>query len=78
MTEKIAFELRNQNKLTGCVDVKVRYSDFETHTVQKSIAYSNSDHGLLKVVREVFDKVYQRRILVRLIGVWFSSLIPGR
>lgn len=77
MTEKIAFELRSQNKLTGCVAVKVRYSDFETHTVQKSIAYSNSDHSLLKVVRELFDKIYQRRILVRLIGVRFSSLIPG-
>lgn len=77
MTEKIAFELRSQNKLTGCVAVKVRYSDFETHTVQKSIAYCNSDHSLLKVVRELFDKIYQRRILVRLIGVRFSNLIPG-
>ncbi len=77
MTEKIAFELRSQNKLTGCVAVKVRYSDFETHAVQKSIPYSNADHVLLRTARELFDKIYQRRILVRLIGIRFSSLIPG-
>ena len=60
MTEKIAFELRSQNKLTGCVAVKVRYSDFETHTLQKAIPYSNADHILLKAARELFDKLYQR------------------
>ena len=77
MTEKIAFELRSQNKLTGCVAVKVRYSDFETHTVQKAIPYSNADHVLLRTARELFDKLYQRRVLVRLIGIRFTNLIPG-
>ncbi len=77
MTEKIAFELRSQSKLTGCVAVKVRYTDFETHTLQQSIPYTNADHILLRVVRELFDKVYRRRVLVRLIGVRFSHLISG-
>src|SRR4029453_10367763 len=44
MTEKIAFELRQQQRLTGCVTVKIRYSDFETHDIQKSIPYTNTDH----------------------------------
>jgi DNA polymerase-4 len=30
MPEKIAFELRSQNRLTGCISVKIRYSDFQT------------------------------------------------
>jgi DNA polymerase IV len=77
MTEKIAFQLRSENKLTGCVAVKLRYSDFETHTMQKSIPYSNADHALLHVARELFDKLYTRRVLVRLVGIRFSNLIAG-
>ncbi len=30
MTERIAFELRDTNKLAGCITVKLRYSDFQT------------------------------------------------
>ena len=77
MTEKIAFELRSQNRLTGCVTVKLRYSDFETHTQQRSIPYSNADHVLLKTVKELFSRLYERRMLVRLVGVRFTNLIPG-
>jgi len=77
MTEKIAFELRRQNRLTGCVTVKLRYSNFETFTRQTSIAYTNADHVLLKTVRELFLKLYERRMLVRLVGVRFTHLIPG-
>ncbi|NSL90336.1 DNA polymerase IV [Chitinophaga sp. Mgbs1] len=77
MTEKIAFELRQQNKLTGCITVKIRYSDFETTTRQMSIPYSCSDHILLEKVKELFKKLYDRRLLVRLIGVRFSHLVQG-
>ena len=77
MTESIAFELRSQNRLTGCVTVKLRYSDFETHTIQRTIPYTNADHVLLKTVKELFAKLYERRLLVRLLGVRFTNLIPG-
>ncbi len=77
MTESIAFELRQQNKVTGCVVLKLRYSDGDTHTVQRSIAYCNTDHVLLDVARELFKKAFSRRLLVRLLGVRFTNLIPG-
>lgn len=77
MTEKIAFQLRCDNKLTGCVSVKIRYTDFETHNIQKTIPHSNQDHTLLKTVRELFTKLYTRRVLIRLIGIRFTNLIPG-
>ncbi len=76
MTESIAFELRSQNRLTGCVTAKLRYSDFETHTIQRTIPYTNADHVLLKTVKELFAKLYERRLLVRLLGVRFTNLIP--
>jgi len=77
MTEKIAFDLRNQNRLTGCITVKIRYSDFETHTIQKTVPYTNGDLMLVKTVRELFKKLYERRLLIRLIGVRFTHLIAG-
>lgn len=77
MTEKIAFELRQQNKLTGCVAVKLRYSNFDTEMKQRSIPYSNADHVLLRTAQELFDQLYTRRMLVRLVGIRFTSLIPG-
>jgi DNA polymerase-4 len=77
MTEKIAFELRCNNKLTGCVTVKIRYSDFQTLTMQSTIAYTANDHILLQKVKEIFNKLYDRRLLVRLIGVRFTDLVAG-
>jgi DNA polymerase-4 len=77
MTEKIAFELRQQNKLTGCVTLKIRYSNFDTVTRQCAIAYTALDNVLLNTVKQLFQKLYDRRLLVRLIGVRFTHLIPG-
>jgi len=77
MTEEIAFQLRQQNKLTGCVTVKMRYSNFETFTKQITIPYTNADHILLKTAKELFNKLYERRLLVRLLGIRFTHLIPG-
>lgn len=77
MTEKIAFDLRSQNRLTGCVTVKLRYSDFQTYTKQQSIAYTNADHILFKTAKDLFAKLYDRRVLIRLIGIRFTDLVPG-
>lgn len=77
MTEKIAFQLRSENKLTGCITIKIRYSDFDTHTSQKTIAYTNQDHVILSMVKELFAKLNTHRLLIRLVGVKLSNLIPG-
>lgn len=77
MAEKLGFKLRNQNKLTACVTVKIRYANFDTHTQQLHIPYTASDHQLIQVVLELFQKLYQRRMRVRLVGVRVSSLVPG-
>ncbi|MBL6949276.1 MAG: DNA polymerase IV, partial [Bacteroidales bacterium] len=77
MVEKISYELRDKQKLTSCITVKIRYSNFDTHTLQKKVPYTAFDHVLIPVVKELFDRLYQRRMLIRLIGVRFSSLISG-
>jgi len=77
ITENLVFQLRRGNKLTGCVGFKIRYSDFQTYTVQKRIPYTSADHKIIPVVKELFKKLYQRRLLVRLIGIKFSHLVEG-
>lgn len=77
MAENLVFQLRRGNKLSSCVTVKVRYSDFQTYTLQKMIPYSASDHVILPIVLELYRKLYNRRVLVRLIGVRFSHLVEG-
>lgn len=77
MAEKLAFYLRNGNKLTSCVTVTVRYSDFDTRSRQKHIPYTSLDHTLIQTVMELFNQLYNRRVLVRLVGVRYSHLISG-
>jgi DNA polymerase-4 len=77
MAENLAYQLRKGDKLTSCVTVKVRYSDFQTQTLQCRIPYTSADHLLIPKVLELFEKLYQRRVLVRLIGVRFSHLVSG-
>ncbi len=77
MTENLAFQLRKGQKLTACVTVKIRYSDFNTYTLQKRIPYTSADHILMPRILELFDKLYNRRLLVRLIGIRFSHLVGG-
>ena len=77
MAENLAYQLRRGNKLTACVTFKIRYSDFQTYTQQQSIGYSAMDHNIIPVVLDLFQKLYNRRLLVRLIGVKFSHLVEG-
>jgi len=77
MTEKLCFNLRKNEKLTSVVTVKIRYANYDTHTLQKKIAYTSFDHVLIGVVRELFKRLYERRMLIRLVGVKLGGLIHG-
>ncbi len=77
MAENLSYQLRNGNKLTACVSVKIRYSDFQTYSKQRIIPYTSLDHTLIQTTLDLFEQLYQRRILIRLIGVRFSHLVGG-
>lgn len=77
MAENLAYQLRRGNKLTACITFKIRYSDFQTYTQQQRIPYSAMDHNIIPVVLDLYKKLYNRRLLVRLIGVRFSHLVEG-
>ena len=77
MVEELCFSLRKENFLTGCITVKLRYSNFDTQTKQCSFLYTSSDEFLMDKVTDLFDKLYNKRMLVRLIGVRLSDLVHG-
>lgn len=77
MVEKLAFQLRQEKWLTSTVAVKIRYSNFDTETKQCRIPYTSADHTLLRYVLELFNKLYTRRMRIRLIGIRFTGLVHG-
>ena len=77
MAENLAYQLRNGDKLTSCVTVRIRYADFQTYSKQKRIPYTAADHHLIEVVQELFEQLNDRRILIRLVGVRYSHLVGG-
>ena len=77
MVEKLAYQLRSEQWLTATVVVKIKYANFDTQTKQCSIAYTSADHVLIKTVTELFDKLYDRRMRLRMIGINFNGLVRG-
>ncbi len=77
MVDELAFDLRRDKKLTSCITVKIRYSNFDTHTQQMKIPFTASERVISEKVLSIFHKLYSRRMLIRLIGVKFSNLIQG-
>jgi len=77
MVTDLCFQLRAQRKLTACITITIRYSNFETHTQQAKIPYTTLDSFLIGKAKELFDKLYNRRMLLRLVGVKLSQLVSG-
>jgi DNA polymerase IV len=77
MVEELSFSIRKEEKLAGCVTIKIKYADFEVKTMQRSILYTSSDQILFKNAIELFDELYSRRKAIRLLGVRFSNFVRG-
>ena len=74
LTEKVCYQLRKEEKLAGCVSVKIRYSDFETFSKQTTISFTSADDEMIPVIKDLFKKLYTAGMFVRLIGVKVSEL----
>lgn len=77
MAENLAFQLRRGTKLTACVTIKIRYSNFNTYTKQVKIPYTSADHVLIPAALNLFRQLNDKRLLVRLVGLRFSNLVHG-
>ncbi|MDR6462749.1 DNA polymerase IV [Chryseobacterium sediminis] len=77
MAEQLAYQLRKEKWLTSTVVVKIRYANFDTETKQCKVSYTSADHTLSRVALELFNKVYTRRMRLRLVGLRFTGLVHG-
>lgn len=77
MVTNLTYELRSQQKLTACITVTIRYSNFETVTQQARIPYTALDSFLIARAHDLFKRLYSKRMLLRLIGVKLSHLVSG-
>lgn len=77
MVDQLTFELRDSQRLVSCITVKIRYADFNTFTRQINIPYTANENLIIRHVKEIFDKLYERRQMIRLVGVKFSGLVHG-
>ena len=77
MIEKLSFQLRSQQFLASTVVVKIRYNNFDTETKQCKIPYTSFDHVLNTAATEIFEKLYTRRMRLRLIGIRLTGLVRG-
>jgi len=77
MAENLAYQLRRGKKLASTISVKIRYSDFNTYSKQVKVPYTCADHVIIPSVMELFEKLYNRRLLIRLVGVKITDLVSG-
>ncbi|MCT2561829.1 DNA polymerase IV [Chryseobacterium herbae] len=77
MAEQLAHQLRQEKWLTSTIVVKIRYSNFDTETKQCRVSYTSADHTISRCALELFDKIYTRRMRIRLVGLKLTGLVHG-
>ncbi len=77
MASRLAFDLRSRQKLASVVTVKIRYSDFQTYTRQLKISPTASDSVIRQTAIGLFERLFERRQLVRLVGLRLGGLTGG-
>jgi DNA polymerase-4 len=77
MVMDLAFQLRSKHKLSACMTLTIRYATFEDVTKQASFSYTSLDSVLIRQAKNLFKQLYQKRVLIRLVGVRLSNLVGG-
>lgn len=66
--------LRNENWQTSTVSIKLRYTDFVTLTRARTIEPTDDDKVVYEIAKDLFEKSFNRRVGIRLIGIHLSKL----
>jgi DNA polymerase-4 len=77
MTEELSSKLRRENKLASCLAIKIRYANFETHTLQQKIPLTAAEHILIPGIKNLLTRAWNQHRPIRLIGVRLSDLTTG-
>ena len=79
LVERACKRLRELRAQAKCLTLKIRYTDFETYTRARSLpTYADRDDEFYELAQELFERLFTRRLRVRLVGVSLSNLSPTR
>lgn len=77
LTEDVCHRLRHKRLEARTVTVKIRYSDFVTHTCSRTLSRPcDVDEVYFEEVLDLFRQGRRRRYHLRLLGVGVSNLVP--
>jgi DNA polymerase-4 len=76
LVEETAADVRAEQKMAGCLTVKIKYQDFEVNSKQGTLDYTALDDVLGAKAKQLFQELYQSGRKVRLLGVRCSQLVP--
>jgi DNA polymerase-4 len=77
LTEDVCRRLRGKRLEARTVTVKIRYSDFVTHTCSRTLSRPlDVDEVFFEEVLDLFRQGRKRRYRLRLVGVGLSNLVP--
>jgi DNA polymerase-4 len=73
LAERVGFDVREINQKANCIAVKIRYSNFETHTKQCKVPPTNEDDFIYKTAVQLYTQAHDSKLAVRLIGIKLSD-----
>ena len=76
-SERLSSKLIENNEFAKTVTIKIRYSNFVTHTRSKTLKSATNDvNGIYKAALENLE-FFEKKNEVRLIGVQLSSILKS-
>jgi len=78
LTERACRQLRRIHMAASVVAVRLRYSDFQTFVKSRTLAEpSNHEDVCYALAADLLERLYTRRMAVRLVGVHLSGLVDA-
>jgi len=73
LSGKICQTMRNHGRIASTINVKLRYSDFQTLTRSRTIKPTDDDKIVFDIAWQLLSKAHTRRVAVRLVGVGLTN-----
>jgi len=75
LSHQVMFRMMRHNYVSSTVGVKLRFEDFTTTTVQKTLRHHiNSAEEIYSVACELLEKRWDGTVLIRLIGIGLGNV----
>ena len=79
LSERVGSTLREYGKQVRTIGLRIRYVDhFSAHQTMRLLKPTNDERELLAAAKELFTKLFTRRVAVRLVGISVTNLEADR